>query len=428
MKNIKIIAITISLSLMFCNCEELLEEEPFSVVAPSVIFGNPDNIEIAVAGIYNAMSQRGIDGNTFGNYAHGLIMMGMLGTDHVRSGNNLGNRFSQMDLFNYSATSQLPTHVWNLHYIGINRANTVIVNTEPLLGTGLDDDRLNSLLGEAKFMRALMYLNLVRFYGDVPLKLTETNSLTAEDVIGIARTPSEQVYQQIADDLIFAAEHLPRQQELDGRVTSGAAYGLLAKTYVYWATAPLNDTSKWQLAADAARQVIDSGQYRLLDNFPDIFGWQNEGNDEIIFTVKYGSVEGQWGVLGGAGGFLGFSGANFNSTGPVTGQATQVRQYAAEQYLWESWDPLDQRRDWTVPAARINNAGDIVPLTADQSSDPNSFNFGLAKFRRDASWIRFQSPIDVPILRYADVLLLFAEATANASGGLRQNLMTPSIR
>jgi len=414
MKNIKIILLMLPFVLF--GCEGLLEEEPFSVLAPSVIFNDPDNIEVAVNGIYHALKQRGIDGNSFGNYQHGLMFMGMAGTDQLRVGsNNAGNRFNQIDLFAHTSSSQLPSEVWKVHYIGINRANTVIVNTEPLLGTGLDDDELNRFLGEAKFLRALFYLNLVRFYGDVPLKLTETNSLTAEDVVGIARTPSVQVYEQIEQDLIFAAENLPLQPAQDGRATSGAAYGLLAKAYVYWATAPLKDASKWQLAANAAKAVIDAGQYRLLDNFPDIFGWENEGNEELIFVVKYGTEPGNNSVLGGASGIIGFQGASFNSTGPITGQVG-LPQIRAEQSLWASWDSLDQRRDWTVPDFRINGAGDLVPIDDANRNNKDSGQWGVAKFRRDASWIRFNSPIDVPVLRYADVMLLYAEATANAAG------------
>ncbi|MEO1011487.1 MAG: RagB/SusD family nutrient uptake outer membrane protein [Bacteroidota bacterium] len=414
MRTIRITAVL--LSMLFFGCDAILEEEPESILAPSVIFGNPENIEVAVNGIYHALKQRGVDGNSFGNYQHGLMFMGMAGTDQLRVGsNNAGNRFNEIDLYAHTASSQLPTEVWKVHYIGINRANTVIVNTEPLLGTGLDDDNLNRLLGEAKFLRALFYLNLVRFYGDVPLKLTETNSLTAEDVVGIARTPSVQVYEQIEEDLIFAAENLPLQPAQDGRATSGAAYGLLAKTYVFWATAPLKDTSKWQLAADAARSVIDAGQYRLLDNFPDIFGWENEGNGELIFVVKYGTEPGNTSVLGGASGIQGFAGASFNSTGPITGMVG-LPQIRAEQSLWASWDELDQRRDWTVPDYRINGAGELVPIDDANRANKDSGQWGVAKFRRDASWIRFNSPIDVPVLRYADVLLLYAEATANAAG------------
>ena len=357
-------------------------------------------------------------GLNFGNYNQGLLLLGNMGTDQFRSpDDNAGQRFTLHDLFAWTPSSQVLTNVWTVHYIGINSANSVIANVEPLVGNSdLDDDQLNTFLGEARFLRAFYYFNLVRFFGDVPLKLTETASLTADDVVAIERSPVLQVYEQIEADLLFAQEHLLMPSELSAQEhgtgqTKTAAWALLARLYNTWATYPLKDTSKWSLAAENAKRVIDSGEHILMENFPDVFTLENEGNPELIFVVKFSSVLGENTSNGATNGIIG-NGTNGNTPGGVAG----FGQARAEQAYYASFDPADTRRGWTVSDFRENADLSLTPLTPEELNDPLSVFFGFAKFRRNGEWSGFDSPYDFPLLRYADVLLMYAEATANASG------------
>ena len=410
------------ISVFFCivtaSCDSAIEEVPKSFLSPA-IYTSEANIELAVNGIYDALGNRGFGiGLNFGNYNHGLLLMANLGTDQFKAGNNnIANRFSLHDFFAWTPNSQVLTHVWIVHYVGINNANTFIENVEPLIDDpNFDSQRLNTMLAEAKFLRAFYYFNLVRFYGDVPLKLSQTASLTAEDVVGIARSPVQEVYEQIEEDLLFAEQYLLLPSELGsvnhGRATKTAAWALLARFYNTWATYPLKDSSKWSLAAIYAKEVIDSGEHILLDNFPDIFPTENEANSELIFVVKNSNVVGEHTSSGGSTGIIG-NGINVVVPGGVSGAA----QLAVEPGYYKSFDPTDTRRDWTISNFRENADFSITPLTEEQLNDPLSLFFGLAKFRRDGTWSGFDNPNDYPLIRYGDVLLMYAEATANEAGG-----------
>lgn len=406
---------------MLSGCESFLEEIPESQLSPEGFFNSEDNVEIAVNGIYDVLGNRGFGvGLNFGNYNQGLFFMGCSGTDHFRSpaDNNTGNRFHLLDVFAHTASSQIPSNVWIVHYIGINRANSVIANTEPLLDNpNFDSDRLNSLIAEAKFLRAFFYFNLVRFYGDVPIKLTQTASLTAEDVVAISRSPITEVYDQIEEDLLFAEQYLRTAGELvdnveHGRATVTAAQAALARLYLTWAGYPLKDTSKWNMATDYANRVITSGEHSLMSNFQDVFTLENEGNDELIFVAKFSYVLPENTSLGATNGIVG-AGTN----GAVAGISASYGQIRAEQMYWASFEDGDLRRDWTISDFRVNSSGDVLPLTDAQKANPLTNTFGFAKFRRDGSYVAFESPYDYPLYRYADILLMYAESTANEAGG-----------
>ncbi|MCF6223305.1 MAG: RagB/SusD family nutrient uptake outer membrane protein [Flavobacteriaceae bacterium] len=402
--------------LTLAGCANFLEEEPESFLSPSEFFNSEENIDIAVTGVYDVLGNRGFRiGVNFGNYNQGLLSMGTVGTDQMKApADRAGNRFHQMDMFVYGPSSQLPSNVWIAHYIGVNRANTVINRTEPLLGNpDFDDNKLNTSIAEAKFLRAFYYFNLVRFYGDIPLKLTETQSLTAEDVVSIARSPVVDIYNQIEKDLLFAEQYLKMPSEVansdNGRATKTAAWALLARVYNTWASYPIKDQSKWELAANSAKRVIDSGEHMLMDEFSSVFMKEFEGNRELIFVAKFSNVLGETSSLGAHNGILGVGGANAFSPNSTAGFGV-VR---IERSYYESFDELDQRRDWSCSAFRVDKDNNQIPLTDGQLNGA----IGMAKFRSDASWVGFGSPDDYPLIRYADVLTMYAEATAMSNGG-----------
>ncbi|WP_257669395.1 RagB/SusD family nutrient uptake outer membrane protein [Parapedobacter tibetensis] len=391
---------------LLSGCQKFLEETPESLLASETFFTSEENIEIAVNGIYDALAAAG--------YKQHLLTVGMTGTDQLRSNNNdVANKFHQMDLYAYGPSSQIPSQVWKGHYVGINRANTVINRVEPLLeDKRFNTENLQHFIAQAKFLRALYYFNLVRFYGAVPLKLTETASLTAEDVIAIERSPVLAVYQQIESDLLSAQEYLLLPGELgaaeNGRVTKTAAWALLARVYSTWATYPLHDETKWAEAADYAEEVMTSGEHRLLDDFVDVFGGNDratEVNDEVILAVKFSDSPGERTTLGSHGGIVPFGGANGNSWDNIAGFGT----VKVEQSFYQSYDSLDTRRNWTISNFLAGKNGATAPST-------KVTHFGIAKFRRDGSYVGYNSPYDYPLIRYADILLLYAEASAMANG------------
>lgn len=407
--------LTVLFLLLGSSCNDFLEENPKGFLSPNTFFNSEKNIEIALSGVYDGLGNRGMGSNvTFGNYNQGLLSMGQVGTDQMRGANdNISDRFAQLDIFSITSTTELPTDVWRAHYIAINRANTLITRVEPLLGnSAFNQVNIKRYLAEAKFLRAFFYFNLVRFYGAVPLKLTETQSLTASDVIGIERSPVLAVYQQIESDLLAAQDDLILPSQLSakqhGRATKTAAWALLARVYTTWASYPLKDNTKWALAASNAKKVMDSNEHTLLNDFPSIFKKEFEGNKELIFVVKFSIAVGESSANGSHNGVMGTSGATAFSPGLMVGFGL-VR---LESGFYDSYSATDQRRDWTCSAFLQRGDGTIVPLTTAQKT----LNIGMAKFRRDGSYIAYGCPYDYPLIRYADVLTMFAEASAMANG------------
>ena len=191
--------------------------------------------------------------------------------------------------------------MWQSAYQGIYRSN-VVINRVQEADQGDYDDYMaekfrNRLEAEARFTRALLYFNMVRFFGDVPLILEERDDF---ENINTPRTDSKLVYDQIIEDLQFAETHLygpnwytSETVDIDGearplipsydledfgRPTFSAAKGLLAKVYLTRASWPLNETAYFTLAEEKANEVIDSNIYQLADNYHELLS--PEGKDQ----------------------------------------------------------------------------------------------------------------------------------------------------
>lgn len=167
--------------------------------------------------------------------------------------------------------------LWSNCYQGINLANVVIAK---ITNVPMDDNTRATLIGEARFLRALYYHTLVSNFGDVPLILVPQNP----DELDISRTSSVNVYKQIIEDLDFAEKNLPSVKSLRGtsnlgRATSGTAVGYLSRVYLY-----LKD---WSKAAEKAKKVIDSNEYGLISDYSKVFTLSNENNLESLFEVQF---------------------------------------------------------------------------------------------------------------------------------------------
>ncbi|GGF09509.1 RagB/SusD family nutrient uptake outer membrane protein [Hymenobacter cavernae] len=202
---------------------------------------------------------------------------GDLASDDVYNSkfNNSANHIT-INESNVVADNGLVNDMWNRSYATISRCNLVLDNIGNI---PMNDDTKLRYINEAKFLRALMYFNLVRIYGDVPLVLKDIK--TSQEAYEYGRTPVAQVYEQIIADL-KDAEQLPATyaQNADiGRATRGAAKGLLAKVYL--------TLKRYSDASPKLLEVINSGTYRLLDNYADVFDAARPNNAEVIFAVQY---------------------------------------------------------------------------------------------------------------------------------------------
>ncbi len=393
---IKITGVIIAL-IALVSCEDFLEEVPKTQASPENYYQTEAQAEAAVVGAYNALQRNGVYPKSFQFFVTDLVR-----TAYFKAYGGLGT------LAMSGSTGELED-IWKDHYQGINEANAIIGN---LPKADMDENRKNTLIAEAKFLKALLHFNLVRTFGDVPYKDTETTSLN--DLL-VEHTPVAESYEKMIADLEFCIEHLdPKGVATAGRATTGAAQTLLAKIYLTRASMAKRDgtgdgLADFQKAAEYAQAVIDQGAYSLCEYYPDAFTVENKNNDEIVFDVQFksdqfssdGSNEGSY--IGMDAGLMG----NYRNGGSWAG--TNATDFYPT--LFEATDTV--RRAWSSPHIRVKNLTDLKFYKWTHGE-----RWKIGKYRR---WpMRFPTTdrgdwaIHWPVFRYAEVLLIKAEALNEA--------------
>ena len=317
--------------------------------------------------------------------------------------------------YNFEASS----NIWRDHYRTIYRCNQVIDNVPTI--TGMDATLQKRVVAEAKFLRALSYFNLVSLYGNVPLPLSSTIDLNVPP----PQANEVAVWTQVIKDLQEAQSDLPASYtgaDL-GRATKGGATTLLGKAYM--------QNKRWADASTQFAQVIGAGTYRLTNTYTDNFRHTSENNSESIFEVQFSDVNKGGNDAGGGpdatssqGGqrsqFWGVPGFGFNDG--------EVRPWVVREFLREP--TTTGARDPRLAATVFYNRRDQAQFPTALPSDADTLAYGvgfLTRYGRDARnrarvyWRKYQtdyyrasedfdSPINQRVMRYADVLLLQAEA------------------
>jgi hypothetical protein len=290
--------------------------------------------------------------------------------------------------------------IWSVSFQAIQRANVVI---ERVPGIQMDEALRNRFVAEAKFLRAFHYFNLVRFYGGVPLVLTETNSLAG---LQAPRATVDQVYEVIVKDLQDAETVLPLNYPAaeTGRATRGAAKGLSAKVYLTRA-GQSPGSPFWALAAAKAKEVMDLGVYNLIPDYAKVFEVSSRGGPENVFEITYAKdVFGQshatyWAPRGAPI-------VPFNGFGTIR----------VSKSLWDEFVPGDKRRDVSFLTSYTNPAnGNVVTLSVENPDFARAVSFW--KLADLSSTVFSGGAKSFPYMRFAEVLLIYAEALNEANGG-----------
>lgn len=274
---------------------------------------------------------------------------------------------------------------WLRTYNNIARCNAVLTHIDAVT----DPARRAQYAGEARFIRAYHYFNLVRLFGPVVLV---TDRISAEEAKKHDRSSLDEVYTFISEDLQFAADTLPTSypDAEKGRVTCWAAKGLLAKVRM---TQGYYDRT----TADLLTDIIEHGHFSLQPTYAEVFDINNELNDEILFAIRYTS--------GGLG--LGSPFANYfaplQSGAYVVNGSGMGYNYPTDD-LVSAYAPEDTRRDVTLA---LNYTNTDLGTTVDRR--------WVRKFWSDVV-IKNDGDVDWPILRYADILLLNAEVQNELNG------------
>ncbi len=372
MKKILIILIV---PIIFISCSDELNLAPISTPSAATFLNTAADVEVAVNAAYDALQQQGLYGESI-NYLF-----------EVRSDNSdessLGGRggiVSDIDLFSVMSSNAILEATWEHAYLGIQRCNAVLSRIDDI---DMDASTKAIRKGEVQFIRGLIYFNLVRIFGDVPLVIKETTD--PFEAFGEGRDSASTVYTHIVTDLTAAANALPTSQSVVGKATKGAAYTLLGKVEL--------TLGNYTEAISALGNVTG---YSLVPNYADIFGESNENNVESIFEVQYVSGQGSSFSVNGEGSGIGEGSVYSNLFGPFGGGALVVNGSSngsnrPTQDLWDSYDPTDLRRDVNIGQFGVENVLYPKKLVAPTAGP-------------------LDSGINAIVLRYADVLLMHAEA------------------
>ncbi|WP_339813156.1 RagB/SusD family nutrient uptake outer membrane protein, partial [Zunongwangia profunda] len=297
----KIIYSVLGLALLFTSCEDQLIQEPNTNKVANGFYTNETELEEAINAAYASLQFSG-------NYDLGMPAIGEIpGEDaYDETPANDGGRYGEIDQYSVIPQNSIIGDIWKHSYQGIQRANIVLNRIEEI--PYQNESVKNSRHGEMLFIRALLYFNLVRVYGDVPLVIDEVNN--PQDFFGQARTSKNEVYEQIILDLNTAIDLLPVRNEANKmRVVKTAGQALLGKVEL---TLGNYSEAKTQLLS-----VVNSGIHELVP-VSDVFDVENELNREIIFAVQFAS-----GINGNSEGTNAYK--MFNPTGRIEGNMTGTK-------------------------------------------------------------------------------------------------------
>ena len=386
---VHILSFFVLASLALSSCESFLEEKPRDFISPGNFPVSQSDADMMLAGTMATLYQERM-------YDRSFYFLAEASTDHTRSSSASGPTLD-ISAFTYAADNEYIWRTWEACYIIINNSNVMI---ESLPNSQMLEDDINKYVSAARFLRAFAYFHLVRLYGDVPLLTEPVKDFTSAS--GMTRSPVADVYAQIVQDLEEAEKHLPAEWTGmgPGRPDLGSCKSLLAEVYITSAGFPLKDQSMWARAAAKAKEVIDMGRYRLIDDFADLWLIANRNNAEQIFSLQnmtettnrsMMSVQTRPGNLPG-------------------GNAGWGMWHSNEEFL-NTFDDTDDRKAasfltefGTMTYKDFPNAQPFIKKFFDAGRE----NF-LEKNRRASN--------PFPIFRYAEILLFHAEALNEANGG-----------
>lgn len=363
------------------GCQDFLEEEPETFISPGAYYRNGEDAISAVNAVY-AILPRFFQGVAYGESP--FFMLEMPG-DQANSGFGVSVvDQDRMDAYNFDPAIRHFRLWWQYSYQGINAANTVLHYVPAIQ---MEETLKQRVLGEARFLRAYFYFDLVRFFGGVPLVTAPTLDVSS---VKVARNTEEQVYNQIIEDLLEAEKYLPVTygSTETGRATKGAAQTLLAKVYLTQA--------KWQEAAAKAGEVVNAGNYALFEDYAAAFKVPTKNGPEHIFSIQF-----ERGIIS----------SNFHAwfLPRYKGIQKNTEEFGAilpAMDFYNSYSEQDYRK-------QVNF---FTQYPAADGSGMKTFEPHIFKYFDPAADGAGGSSGNYPRMRYAEVLLILAEAENELNG------------
>ncbi|HMI03568.1 MAG TPA: RagB/SusD family nutrient uptake outer membrane protein [Pedobacter sp.] len=422
---LKHIIILISISIFFCGCKKFLEENPYSVLSTNNFYKTATDAELAITGLYDILNAQSIQGQTnHPLWGKGMQYLTNSGVDEVTANTNtLASDPNALALWNHTYTAENP-NIWNIYfafYAGINRANFII---ERVPAISMDEERKKQIVAEAYYMRGMFYFYLGWLWGGVPLETSTVPNLTSP------RATLKEVLQQAEADLKKAYQALPPRNPQAGRVNKYSAGGFLAKLYLYEASCKENNAGQnlnfplnsfdwvdpalcYQQALTVCQDIYSNSSYTLLRPFSYLFLSATEAtarneNMMVVQTGTGGTLESFLypSYAGPVGNYL-TMGGTLNMVRPVK-----------EGYL--RYNANDGRKNGY--SGYLSSTTNFTTLNGHKYYTPDPINAQLTnlcinKWREDDAAARqsrgispFGGETDFALLRFGDILLMFAEA------------------
>ncbi len=428
-KIIYYILISVVCIFSFSSCT--LDEEPHSEMEKKNFLNNANEAETVLLGVYRTMIADAA-------YGWDLSILFNLGTDISQVEGSTSENFRIIPTNAFPTSQAEIQNTWATLYNGIYNANDFLERISVKMDSYSNTDKqlATIYIAEARALRALFYFELVRHYNRIPL-MTNTQ-MSYQDPKTFKQAEPEEVYKFIEKDLLYARDILPYaiddtyRSSNDYRLSKGAILGLLTKVYATWAGEPVKDVSKWELAATTARILIQSGKHSLLPNYEKL--WENTCNGlwdptESLIEISFYSptVSGNSDPVGRIGKWNGVkTTAIAGERGSCAGNVKVIHTFVLD---WRNAGDGDIRRDLSIANYKyddnkvlwVKSASD-TDLTAenkDKNKDQaqkNKQNYTPAKWDIEKYAIanklinNDKSNVNWYFLRYADVLLLYAEA------------------
>lgn len=384
MKNRHDIAYIALLLLAVCSSacsDKFINYPPPSINSAEGFFNTEDGINQAVIGAYNGLKE--VEASNFAELMNEERSDNVWTPSVVSSYNDLS-----VQKFLVSSSEPFLDDAWSDAFDVIHRCNLVIEN---IGGIAFSDTTLKSrYTGEMEFIRALMYFDLVRYFGGVPLV---TNSVTPDEAVKIKRATVQETYDLIVSDLKDAIDRLPKSYSSEdvGRATKYSAEGLLGRVYITMSGYPLN-AKMWSAAKDVLGDIISSGQFQFLPVYADVFSLANENGPQCVFYVQFKAGAND---VGNPIPTRNASNDVNPNTFPFGGSPDAP---IISQDLINSYEPGDIRFKNDIRLKWVNKSGDTV------ANQPTILKFAVGQPAKASDW-----DINWPVIRYGDVLMMYAE-------------------
>lgn len=408
-KRTLVLAVSCSALITISSCKKFLEKDPTFIVKENY-YNNETDVNIGLAGVYDVLGKEEMFG---GNYQ---LMLNVADDGfYSRSAYTVGPA-----VYNFDAADVNVANVWKYLYEGIERANVFLSRIDGV--TSMSQAARDAAKGEVKFLRAYYYFILANDWGNVPLKTTPTSSVND---VNLKATSQKEVYDFVTKEMEEAEGLVKTATAIGygGKISKSTVRGILGRVYLKMAGAPLRDQTKYAEALKWLNKIVNpttgGKEHRLLPSYRQIFtNYAGDKYDigESIWEIElYGNRGGDF-EAGRIGNFIGLQ-CNDEAHGYSYGFINTTKK------LYDSYEAQDVRRDWAIAPYQYTytTVGTLIKV-ADSTywTAAQIYNRNAGKFRRAYEKVlpknKNYTPQNFPMLRYADVLLMYAEAENEVNG------------